>query len=548
MRNHRSCVHALLTTLACLAILVSSQPAAAQDKPKYATDVPQSITTPDSVETRLGTLEFKDGAPSAATVEKVYDNLDFTHALNAYMNSHQGASLYAMREGFLSIGAADNSVVIYSELMDSKSLFLTANADTVYTMSFLDLTKGPMVVETPTMALGGVDDMWFHWVIDMGLPGPDRGAGGKYLILPPDYKGERPDSGFHVGQSRTTRVWMFARFFLEKDDPKPVAERVKKQLKIYPYTPGGSGTAIASILDGTAKKPASFEPTEVPPTKFIEATGKAFNTIPANDYSVFEQLNALVQVEPATALDPELAGQMAAIGIVKGKKFNPDARMKKILTDAAAVGTATGRALNFRSPDKWAYYEGSGWSNMLFEGGYMFETPPPMVTKEGVKPFPPTGNRALDARYAFFYAYTGITPAMCMRLTGIGSQYLFTFVDAKKNYFDGARTYKLTLPKDIPAARFWSLTLYDNQTRSMLQTEQRFPRAGSQSYPTPAAVADGDGTTTVYLGPKRPEGVKEGNWIQTVPGKGWFAILRLYSPLEPFFDKSWRAGEIEELK
>jgi len=155
MRNHRSCVHALLTTLACLAILVSSQPASAQDKPKYATDVPQSITTPDSVETRLGTLEFKDGAPSAATVEKVYDNLDFTHALNAYMNSHQGASLYAMREGFLSIGAADNSVVIYSELMDSKSLFLTANADTVYTMSFLDLTKGPMVVETPTMALGG---------------------------------------------------------------------------------------------------------------------------------------------------------------------------------------------------------------------------------------------------------------------------------------------------------------------------------------------------------------------------------------------------------
>ena len=104
------------------------------------------------------------------------------------------------------------------------------------------------------------------------------------------------------------------------------------------------------------------------------------------------------------------------------------------------------------------------------------------------------------------------------------------------------------MPREIPAKQFWSITLYDNQTRSMLQTEQRFPRAGSQSYPTPAAVADGDGTTTVYLGPKRPEGVKEGNWIQTVPGKGWFTILRLYSPLEPFFDKSWRAEEIEELK
>ena len=146
---------ALLTATALAGVALPGLANAQVPKPKYATDVPQSITTPDSLETRIGKLEFKDGAPSEATVEKVYDNLDFTHALNAYMNGHQGASLYAMREGFLSIGAADNSVVIYSELMDSKSLFLTANADTVYVMSFLDLTKGPMVVETPTMALGG---------------------------------------------------------------------------------------------------------------------------------------------------------------------------------------------------------------------------------------------------------------------------------------------------------------------------------------------------------------------------------------------------------
>jgi hypothetical protein len=212
------------------------------------------------------------------------------------------------------------------------------------------------------------------------------------------------------------------------------------------------------------------------------------------------------------------------------------------------MGTATGRALNWRFREKWAFYPDSSWFNMLFEGGYTFETPPPLVTKEGIKAFPPTGARTLDSRTAFFYAYTGITPGMVMRLTGLGSQYLMGFTDANKHYFDGSKTYQVTLPKDIPVQAFWSLTLYDNQTRSMLQTPQRFPRAGSQSYPTPAAVANTDGSTVVYIGPTQPQGVAAGNWIQTVPGKGRFVILRLYSPLQSFFDKSWRPSEIEEVK
>jgi hypothetical protein len=137
---------------------------------------------------------------------------------------------------------------------------------------------------------------------------------------------------------------------------------------------------------------------------------------------------------------------------------------------------------------------------------------------------------------------------MSMRTTGIGSQYLFASLDANKQYFDGAKTYKVTLPKDIPEANFWSLTVYDNQTRSMLDTPQRYPRAGSQSYPSPAAEPDADGSTTVYFSPAQPAGVKRGNWIQTMPDKGWFVILRLYSPLEPFFTKEWRPSEIEMVK
>jgi hypothetical protein len=281
----------------------------------------------------------------------------------------------------------------------------------------------------------------------------------------------------------------------------------------------------------------------------VEASGKSFNTIPPNDFSFFEMINANVQQEPADSYDVELAGQMAAIGIVKGKPFKPDARMRKILADAAAVGNAAGRALNWRffqaHPD-WAYYPGSKWGNMLFQGGYNFETPPPRFTKEGMfKPFPPTGARTLDSRTAFYYAYTLDSPGMIMRIPDVGSQYLMGFLDAEGNPFDGARTYKVTLPSNIPAARFWSLTLYDNQSRSMLDTPQRFPRAGSQSYPSPATESDADGSTTVYFAPKRPEGVPRGNWIQTLPGKGWFTILRLYSPLETFFTKEWRPSEIE---
>jgi hypothetical protein len=240
-------------------------------------------------------------------------------------------------------------------------------------------------------------------------------------------------------------------------------------------------------------------------------------------------------------------GDLAAIGIVKGKPFEPDERMRGILEDAAAVGSAASRALVFdaRESEGFQYYDGSAWGIPLWVGGYSFETPPPLVTKEGIEPLPATGARTLNARTSFFYAYTGITPAMCMRLTGVGSQYIVAFKDSEGRALDGAKSYRLTLPPDIPEARFWSLTLYDNQTRSMLETPQRYPRAGSQAYPTPAASADDDGSTTITFAPERPSDSPEGNWIQTTDGKGWFVILRLYSPLQPYFDKTWRPGEIE---
>jgi len=522
---------------------------------KVTTNIPPHIATPDSIESSLGMLEFRDGAPSKETIGKVFDNLDLMHAVEAYVNAYQGVSTYAIWKGFNDAGIPDNSVLIFSELMDSKSLFLTANADTIYFWTIIDVSKGPVVVETPPMSLGVIDDMWWRWVTDVGLPGPDRGAGGKYLFLPPGYKGDVPDSGYIVARVRTTRLQFLGREFLENNDPSRPVELIKKTLKIYPYQLGGYGTSIATGLEGKVSLARNANGhldwsflRPHPPANFVEGSGKVMSTIPPSDFSYFEMINEVVQREPAESFEPEIMGSLAAIGIVKGKPFSPDARMRKILTDAAAIGAATGRTLNWHSRDSegFYYYPNSAWMNMLFVGGYQFETPPPQVSPTGVvTPYPPTGARTLNSRTAMFYYATGITPAMCMRLTEIGSQYLGAFVDSKGEYFDGSKTYKVTLPPNIPAAKFWSFTVYDNQTRSMLDTPQRYPRSGSQSYPGPAATANPDGSTTVYFGPTKPAGVKDGNWIQTIPGKGWNTILRFYSPLEPFFSKTWRPSEFE---
>lgn len=277
-----------------VAALTSGEKAFAQ----MAGEIPPILVTPDKVESSIGTLEFKDGAPSAETVKKVRDTLDFTRALDVFLNSYGGASAYAIRKGLLGIGAEDNTVTIYPELMDAKSLYLTANADTVYYFSIVDLTKGPMVVEQPAKGLGTINDMWFQWVVDVGFPGPDRGQGGKYLLLPPGYDGPIPDGGFYVSRANTTRVIYAARAFLEGNDPKPAVENIKKNIKIYPYTPGGVGTSIATALDGKVKLEAT---PQIPETKFVEASGKSYNTIPPSDYSFFEMINANVQDEPAGA-------------------------------------------------------------------------------------------------------------------------------------------------------------------------------------------------------------------------------------------------------
>ena len=383
-----------------------------------SSDMLSSISTPDRLESRLGALEFADGVPSRDTVERVYDQLDFVHGLNVYLDGFAAASTYAIRKGFNEAGVQDNEILLFSELMGSESVFLTANADTVYFLGIVDLTSGPMVVETPPQALGVFDDMWWGWIIDFGLSGPDRGEGGRFLLVPPGYDGPLPDSGYHVGHSRTSRALLLGRSFLTDDDPAPTVATIKDTLKLYPLDQGGPGTSVATLLEGNSGRP--HRPAPIPETVFVEGSGMAINTVPPSDFGFFELLNEAVQDEPAGSTNAELMGQLAAIGIVKGEPFAPDERMRHTLEDAAAVGNTASRALFFdpRASEGFSYYDGSGWFNMLWAGGYTFETPPPLVTDEGIVPFPATGVRKLHSRTSFLYAATGVTPAMCMRLTG----------------------------------------------------------------------------------------------------------------------------------
>ncbi len=474
--------------------------------------IPSKITTPDIVETRIGTLEFFDGLPTAATAEKVFDNLDFLRGVEAFLNGVPAASIEALRRGMVALGVdACNKVAIMDRLMDSKPLFLTGNTDTVYASGILDLERdGPTVVEIPPgCGPGTVNDAWFRFVVDMGAPGPDRGQGGSYLILPPDYDGPEPD-GYFIARSPGYVNWIILRGFLVDGKPDAAAELFRSGLKIYPLS--------------QADNPPEME--------FLSGSELKFNTIHANDFEFYEELSTVIHKEPIGLIDPEMRGLYASIGIRKDQPFSPDDRLRATLVESAAVGNATARSLYFQARDPQAYlYDGSYWKTGFIGGDYRW------LIDDGV------GGRNLDARSYFHYVATVNTPAMVLKMIGAGSQYALCDKDQDGAFLHGDRSYKLSIPANVPAKDFWSIVAYDPQTRSELQTGQPFP---SRNNKKDDLVANADGSIDLYFGPEAPEG-KASNWIETVPDKGWFIALRLYGPLESWFDQTWRPGEVQPI-
>ena len=487
-------------------VVLFAGPAGAQ----ISQEVLDSISTPNEVETSIGTLKFLDGAPLPDTAEKVYDYLDTARAADAFMKGIPGCSVLSLMEGAHSIGAVEaHEVMIFDKLMDPKSLFLTGNSSTVYCIPDLDLKHdGPTVVEVPDGLLGAANDAWFRFINNFAV-------GGKYLFLPPGYDGPVPD-GFAVYRPKTYKVWCFLRSSVKKGAVDKAVSLVTDNVKVYP---------LAKIA-------------EPPKMKFVSASGKAFNTIHPNNSEFYHHLDRIIQYEPLEMLDAETRGLFASIGIQKGKKFAPDARMKKLLADGVAIGNTAVRSVvwypryekNMKGvriyPDtNSSWMMGFVGRNVFFNG------------EDGM-----TMNT--DARANFYYPYTAVTPAMAKPREGTGSDYGIAYVDANKQPFDGSKTYKLHIPANPPVGNFWAVTVYDPQTRSMLQTNQKYPTVGGN---TEGLKKNDDGSFTVYFGPKAPKGY-ENNWIETIPDKSWFVILRMYSPLKPWIDQTWRPGEVELVK
>lgn len=470
---------------------------------KMSTSIPEGISTPNVLETRIGELHFFDGVPDKSTEQAVYENLDFHHGVDAFLKGIQIASMQGLKMGLLEFGPANSTVAIFEDLMDSKALWLTPNTTSVYMASWLKLGDEPMVIETPPDVLGIIDDHWFKYVADFGRLGPDLGKGGKFLILPPGYKGDIPD-GYFVSQASTFEHWVIWRGFQVDGSPVPAVEMTKKSFRMYPLSQKDNPPAM----------------------NFVNASGVLNNTIHRMDFEIFNEINEVVQAEPADGQSAEILGVLASIGIKKGQPFNPDSRMRKILSEAADVGAATVRTIMSKPRDDNFYlYPGeSVWINPLVYKSYEFIH---------------EGARLVDARAAFHFYATGVTPAMAAKFIGKGSQYAVAYSDADGNTLDGGKMYKIQVPADAPMKDFWSFTIYDNQTRAMLQTDYQFPGVDSNKE---GLVQNQDGSTDIYFGPSAPDQM-ESNWIQTVPGKGWNTIFRLYGPLEPWFEKTWKPGE-----
>uniref|UniRef100_UPI003F6CA0C8 DUF1254 domain-containing protein n=1 Tax=Pseudomaricurvus sp. TaxID=2004510 RepID=UPI003F6CA0C8 len=452
-------------------------------------------------------------------------------AIHSYLWSLHAINMYAMKEGAAkNFGEGYEVMAIWKQRIDANAIITTPNSDVIYGMGFLDLAKdGPMVLDVPPKLQALIDDFWHRpiegpkidgrqYYADIGLPGPDKGKGGKYLVVPADYDGDIPEKDYYVYHSKTNGVFVFLRGFFDSPDNLQPAVDNMMGIRIYPLG-----------KESSAKK-----------MEFPNASGVKANMGAPMDGAYFDMLNRFVQSEVNNYPDTNYArGMMAAIGIAKGQEFKPTPRQKELLDYAAKTAFKMSKAVSFdQFPDgeKAKWYDNRQWWGHIRDGGDDFFTALDDFNFERKD-----GHYIdVDAQIHMYTNYYSMSPGMGTSIPGVGGKYLVTAKDANGNFVDGGKTYKLTLPPKAPANLFWSVTAYDAVTAAGLDNGQPFPSINSKD----DIQKNSDGSVTLYFGPKAPKG-KESNWVATVPEKGWFSILRLYGPEQPFFDKSWIPGDFE---
>ncbi|CAB3809595.1 DUF1254 domain-containing protein [Paraburkholderia fynbosensis] len=478
----------------------------------------------------LAQQPFESGYPTPQAIRTLEDELFFQRAVQVYHWALPAVNMFSMKEGAeKNYGSGYNVVSIWKERLNAKTLITTPNSDVIYGIGFLDLAKdGPIVVEAAPGLQALVDDFWHRpiqgptidghtYFADIGLPGPDKGKGGRYLVVPPGYKGTVP-KGYYVYRSETNGVFLFLRGFFQKPSDLAPAVGNMERIKVYPL---GQET--------TAK-----------PMKFPDASGVSADLLPPSDGRYFDILNRFIQSEVVDPSDHYMRGMAAAIGIVKGQPFNPDEHQRTLLNLAAQTAWKMAKVVaydEFEKQPKAKWYPDRQWLAHVRNGGDDFRNSVDNFY------FQVNGEHYtdLDAQLHMFINAYSISPGMMTSVPGVGAKYLEAVRDSRGEFLVGGSTYRLTLPANVPAKLFWSVTAYDATTASGLDNGQPFPSIGSRDEVKPNA----DGSITLYFGPTAPAG-KESNWVKTVPGKGWFSLLRLYGPEKSFFDRSWIPGDFEK--
>jgi hypothetical protein len=456
---------------------------------------------PQAIETRFGRLDFThdfaNGLPTDAAIDKLYDERDFQRACQAYLWSLPAVSFTSFQRGITKQLGAKNGQIVALLSYEARRGVLTANATTPYYLGFADLSPGPLVLVMPPRGVqGGTSDAW-----QMAIPQTE--TPGKYLVLGPGQKAPADVAGYEVRHSPTFNIFLGVRL----TDPDPAsAKEALSHLQMYPYS----------------------QRANPPKTEILEAGTKAWSGLPPRGMEYWERLDDVVQREPIAPRDVFFHAMLRPLGLQKGKPFKPDARQTKILTEAALVGEAMAKAnsadrrfanVKYRSDAHWDYSLQLDADN------------------------PAAYWNLLDERASWFYEAVGAAPSMAPKRPGPSSAYLGTYKDKAGLWLDGGKSYRLRVPPNAPIKLFWSVTVYDIDTRALILNEQKIADRSSRM----DLRKNDDGSVDVYCGPKAPAGFEK-NWIPTVPGKNWFAYFRFYQPTAAYFDRSWPLPDFEEIQ
>ena len=465
-----------------------------------------NTTTVHTIDTHIGKLDFELGVPTSETAARLYDEMDFQRAVQCYLWGLPTVGMEELKQGIQRDTGVRNGDMAIFEGYRNLSVLLTPQLVTTYILALIDLAEsGPVVMDYPAgMTAGALIDWWDRPIADVGIPGPDQGQGARFLLVGPGQEAPQVD-GYRVLRSRTLNTLLFYRV-LETDLVK--ANALRTAVRIYPFS----------------------QRDNPPPTRVLTPKAEAEHRVQSQPpgLAYWERLAQALSFEPVEDRDRFFAAMLRPLGIEKGKPFNPDERQKKILTDAALVGEAMAKTSAFQNRMANRYRPDTQWEYLLS---------PEIAVDQDVE-----DSTQFEERTAIFYQGIGMSAGSIPKTPGIGQAYLTAYRDAQGHALDGGKTYRLHIPPNVPVKQFWSVTLYDIETRCLIQNKEQIADRSSRM----DLVVNADGSVDLYFGPTAPKGMEK-NWIPTLPGKAWFTYLRLYGPLEPFFDQTWCPGEIELL-